>query len=210
MQHSHEESQGAYQPHPEQQSFTSAPDSSSAVGKQKTGRNWVISIVSALVAAIVVYAVLALVTRDKTPDLDYTYSTAEFSVDFPGEPTVEMIPGVDGNSIPLAGWENKNGMFAAGYVPLIEPGVSIEESVMGAFLGAEGTLEDISEFPVEGGQGLLGEGAHDPTDGKMWVLAVFVEGDEGGFSVMHIGDEMVPEFFDSFEISDEFLESVGN
>ena len=47
---------------------------------------------------------------------------------------------------------------------------------------------------------------HDDTGLPMWLYTATLDGDEGIFSLMQIGEEENPAFFDSFEISEEFRE----
>src|SRR5699024_8473017 len=147
-------------------------------------RRFLIGALAALILGAGAYLFLSA-PKGEEAALGYHFETPEFEVRFPEEPTVGTLTEAEGETM------------------------TIDDALDSGFAGAGGTGEHAEERPLAGGQARFGQGVHEDTGLPMWLYTATLDGDEGIFSLMQIGEEENPAFFDSFEISAEFRESAG-
>src|SRR5690625_2339777 len=171
-------------------------------------RRFLIGALAAVIVGVAAYLFLSAPKGEESAALDYPFETAEFEVSFPGEPTVETVPEAEGESMTIATWSEGLEGYSAMYSPVRAEEMTIEDALNSGFAGAGGTVKSVEERPLAGGEARFGEGVHDDTGLPMWLYTATLDGDEGIFSLMQIGEEENPAFFDSFKIYEEFRESA--
>ena len=177
--------------------------------RSRRSRRWLLAgALAALILGVAAYLLISS-TGDEAAALDYHFETPEFEVRFPAEPTVETLPEAEDESMTIATWSEGLEGYSAMYSPVRAEEMTIDDALNTGFAGAGGTVEHTEERPLAGGQARFGEGVHEDTGLPMWLYTATLDGDEGIFSLMQIGEEENPAFFDSFEISAEFRESAG-
>lgn len=172
-------------------------------------RRFLIGAIAALIVGVAAYLLISAPKGEGAAALDFRYVTPEFEVSFPEEPTVETLPEAEGESMRIATWSEGLEGYSAMYSPVRAEDMTIEDALNSGFAGAGGTAEHVEELPLTGGQARFGEGVHDDTGLPMWLYTATLDGDEGIFSLMQIGEEENPAFFDSFKITEEFRENAG-
>jgi len=171
-------------------------------------RRFLIGALAALILGVGAYLFLSA-PKGEEAALDYHFETPEFEVSFPEEPTVETLPEAEGETMTIATWSEGLEGYSAMYSPVRAEEMTIDDALDSGFAGAGGTVEHAEERPLAGGQARFGQGVHEDTGLPMWLYTATLDGDEGIFSLMQIGEEENPAFFDSFEISAEFRDSAG-
>lgn len=131
----------------------------------------------------------------------YVYTSQYgYTVEFPGEPTVQELDDPFGGDIPMeiAQWEQGDDFYQAAFGPQRAEGLTPSSSVIGSSEGIGATNLNLQGFDVANAEAMAGDAEY--MGQQVWLLNALSITDDSVYMLLQSGAERDNAFFDSLDI----------